>query len=101
MRINDVLNCDAEYARWAPIMEVAADAREAAYADMRSDEEGIIGEQIAEIGSERAFGGSLTPGSDAVRIWVFQRVSYAVARFGREAPRHREDCETFNLMLPI
>lgn len=101
MRMDQVMQCDSEYVRFAPIMQVAADAREAAYLDMRSDEEGIIGEQIAEIGAERHYGGSLSPMNDAVRIWVFQRVQYAVRSFGVDAPRHAEDCETFNLMMPV
>jgi len=101
MRIEDVLNLDSEYVRFAPIMQVAEAARKESYEDMRNDEEGIIGEQIAEIGAERSFGGSLSPMNDAVRIWVFQNVSRAVRRFGEVAPQHAEDCDTFNLMLPI
>lgn len=100
MRITDVMSCDAEYVKFAPVMQVADEAREEAYADMRSDEEGIIGEQLAEIGAERAYGGSLSPGNDAVRIWTFQRVTRAVRYYARVAPRHAEACEDYNAMLP-
>lgn len=101
MRNSSNLEAYAIYERYAPVMAVAEAARREAYEDLRNDEHGIVGEQLAEIGSERALGGSLTPTSDAQRIWVFDRVCRAVDSFSRRAPMHAEAAQEYIMGLPL
>lgn len=101
MRNLSNLEAYAIYERYAPVIVVAEEARKQAAYDLAHDEDGIIGEQLAEIGSERAFGGSDTPMSDAARIWIFQRVDRAVRTFARNAPAHADAAEEFLLGLPL
>lgn len=101
MNRHDINTIDTDYVRYAPVMEVAAEARARAYRDMRDDPEGIVGEQIAEIGSERALGGSDSPMHDAQRIWVYYRICNAVRSFASFAPANAEACDEFLAGLPI
>lgn len=100
MRMQDVMSCDSEYVKFAPVMQVVADARETAYLDMRCDEDGIIGEQIAEIGMERAQC-SDTPMQDATRVWVYFRVQRALERYAQRAPRHADACDYYRNSMPV
>lgn len=87
------------YARYVPVIEVAAAARAKALDDMKNDEG--AGEWLAEIGSERAMSGSLTPMDDARRIYVFERVRNALHNFANMAPAHSEAADEFINGMPL
>ena len=99
MNRNDILQADSEYVRFAPLLEVMAQAVSTA-AWMEHDWESY-GETIAEIGCERAIDGSGSAQHDAERIWCWERKVRALQNYVHTAPMHRDAAMDLIHSMPL
>jgi hypothetical protein len=83
-----------DYLEYAEVIPVLLVLEAALSRDGWTDEHyESYGEQLAEIGAERAAAGMReTAMDDARRIWDFQRRESALRRYAEAAPMHRAVC---------
>lgn len=92
MNRNEVFTADAEYIKFAPVMDVAMAAVD--QSGWTHDDWDAYGEQVGEIAMERAlYAGSSSATHDAERIWKFHQVCRALQDYASIAPMHAEACE--------